>query len=229
MRTKLWTGLTLVFFIGVLAGSLGTGFYYKKRIDSLDRHDLPRKTERLTRMLTEELDLREDQKGEIESILRRYLQGLSEMRKRYRPEMEALKARTSEAILAELEDGQKAAFEDLLKRFERVPPHERLRAELENTDVDRVTAELREALGLTDQETSRLRSIMEQSLRERREILEKTEGNPDARHALKRALKEHQNALEERLSKVLSAEQLVAFRRWQDEELHKAGPSGKTD
>jgi hypothetical protein len=225
MRFKLWAGLGLVFIFGALAGSLGTGFYLKKRVEQFSKHAFHDRTKLLMRRLSHELDLKEKQRAEIEKILREYHSKTSELRRNVRPEIDKLRDRTFSAISRELDEDQKRAFEELRKRLRRWRPEDHLREELKRADIDQLMAQLKDHLKLTDDQEHKVRPIIESSLREQLKILGKRGQRRDVRYSIRHEMREHLMSVEEQLSKVLTAEQLVAFRRWHSEKNRKH-PSG---
>jgi Spy/CpxP family protein refolding chaperone len=228
MRFKLWIGLILVFALGVLAGSVGTGFYYKKRVEQLAKYGPSKKAHLLTRRLAEELNLTEKQRADIEDILEDFHMRLSEVRRNVRPEIDKLREKTSDAIQETLNDDQREAFEEIRKRLKRWRPADRLRYELKRTDPERLMLQLKDSLNLTDEQASKVRPIMEKSIKGKRDILNQTRGQTRRdKRSLRRLLREHNMALEEELSQVLTAEQLVGFRRWQEEQRRKDQTLGK--
>lgn len=214
MRFKLWAGLALVFIFGILVGSLGTGFYFQNRVEQFEKSALPDKTRLLMRRLSDELDLRGQQRREIEKILREFHSRASELRRSVRPEMDQLRDRSFSAIAGHLDEEQKRAFSDLQGRLRRWRPQDRLREELRRADINELMSQLKVRLELTDEQETKVRPILEKSLHEQRRLLEKTGEGHDAGRSLRRELREHGFSVEEQLSKFLTAEQLVKLRRW---------------
>jgi hypothetical protein len=73
MRWKLISGLLLVFVLGILAGSVGTGFYLKHRLAPLIKEPRARKTFIMKR-LSKELNLTSDQKTKIDPIVEQMIE-----------------------------------------------------------------------------------------------------------------------------------------------------------
>ena len=220
MRLKLWAGISLVFVLGVLAGSLGAVLYYKNRIERFEEYGYSKKAHILMKRLDETLGLSEVQKTEIEAVLREFHKDLSDIRNEVHPRIEELRRRTFATIKEALDGDQIRKFQELEESLRHRHPAERLRAELDRADPEEMMAEIRDRLQLTDEQASKIRPILESSFQEKRLILEESEREePRHDHSLRRRLREHHNSVEERLSKVLNAEQLVEFRRWQEEQL----------
>ena len=67
-KWKMIAGVLLVFVLGVLVGSLGTGFYHKSRYSHLKKDSAARKNFILKRF-TEELDLSENQQLSFKTVI----------------------------------------------------------------------------------------------------------------------------------------------------------------
>ena len=225
MRYKLWAGLIIVFVLGVLSGSLGMGMYFKKRVEKFDKRDPSYKANLFTRRLSAELNLTEKQRAEIEGILEGFHMKLSDVKRNVRHEIEKLRERTSEAIRETLNDEQKNAFDELSKRLKRRGSEDRLRADLDRINPERMMSEIKDRLNLTDDQVLKVRPIIESGIKAQRKILEKRGQDRKADRSIRRELREHNMSVEEELSKVLTAEQLVAFRRLQDEQRRRTRPS----
>ena len=67
-KWKLVTGVVLVFVLGVVAGSLGTGFYHKY-LFARHKGDPSARKAFILKKFSQDLDLKEDQKDEFKSII----------------------------------------------------------------------------------------------------------------------------------------------------------------
>jgi len=219
MRLKLWGGVILVFVLGALAGSLGAALYYKNRIERFEEYGYSKRAHILMQRLDESLRLSEEQKTEIEAALREFHENLSGIRREVQPRIEEMRRSTFAAIKETLDSDQKKEFQELEESLKHRHPADRLRAELDRATPEQMLAEIRDRLQLTDEQASKVRPVIDSSIEEKRILLEESEKEePYHDHSLRRRLREHRNAVEEQLSKVLTAEQLVEFRKWQDEQ-----------
>ena len=85
-RWKLYIGITLIFALGVLGGSLGTAFFYKKTILPFQRNPKNGKAS-FTERLTSALDLTADQRVKFEKIV----DELENKRRQYRSELREIR------------------------------------------------------------------------------------------------------------------------------------------
>jgi len=218
IRLKLWAGLILVFILGAIAGSLGTGFYYKDRMERFTRYGHPARSHLLLERLSEELNLTEEQRQEIGTIVDQFHEKLSQIKRSVRPDIRKLRDDTFVAIREKLRDDQKEKFDQLRKRLERWNLRERLQAVLTQRTPEQAIALMKTRLKLTDEQEVKVRPIILSSLEEQLKLLDKykNQDRPSMR-ALRKELREHQISVEEKLSKILTAEQLVAFRKLQEE------------
>ena len=75
---------------------------------------------------------------------------------------------------------------------------------------------------LTDEQEAKIRPVILESFNEQQEILEKPRSQDRSGiRALRDDLRQHQISIEEKLSKTLTAEQLVGYRKLQEEQRRK--------
>ena len=118
-KWKIFTGIFLVFAIGVLSGVLGTGLFVKHRIVEF-RSGAPLMRDRfLMRRLTRELDLTEKQQEKVGTIL-------TGMRTRHKDFFQARRAEMAKiinselaAVKKELTGEQQKKLDQLMKNFSR--------------------------------------------------------------------------------------------------------------
>ncbi|MGD8983185.1 MAG: hypothetical protein PVH99_01600 [Desulfobacteraceae bacterium] len=222
IRLKLWAGLILVFILGAFAGTLGTGIYYKNRTERLTRYGHSARSHLLTKRLSEELDLTEVQKKEIGIIVDQFHTKLSHIKRSVRPDIKRLRDESFLAIKESLTDDQKKKFDELRKRLKRWTPRQRLQDRLTRRTPEQMISLMKTRLKLTDEQEAKIRPIILESFNEQHKILDKS-GSQDRSgiRALRGELRQHQISVEEKLSKTLTAEQLVGYRRLQEEQRRK--------
>lgn len=118
MRWKLISGLLLVFVLGILAGSVGTGFYLKHRLAPLIKEPRARKTFIMKR-LSKELNLTSDQKTKIDPIVEQMLEKRREYYLKNRPEIKTIMDQGFAQIREELNEDQKKKLDGLREKFHR--------------------------------------------------------------------------------------------------------------
>jgi Spy/CpxP family protein refolding chaperone len=111
--------LLLAFLLGAAAGAFGFGLYQVRT----GRWHVPRDPARfqqfLLKRLTRELDLRPDQRQQVEAILREAGQEFAHLREEFGPRVREIRARSRDRIRALLDPGQQAKFETLAQEWER--------------------------------------------------------------------------------------------------------------
>jgi len=219
IRFKLWAGLILVFILGAFAGSLGTGMYYKKRIERFAKYGHSARSHLLLKRLSDELNLTDAQKKEIETIVDQFHTKVSNIKRNVRPEIKKLRDHTFAAIKERLKEDQKKQFDELRKRLKRWSPRERLQAMLTRSTPEQMVSHMKSRLKLTDEQGDKVRPIIIESFKEQRKILDRhRDQDRSGIRGFKKELREHGISVEEKLSKILSAEQLVGFRKLQEEQ-----------
>jgi len=118
IRWKLISGLLLVFVLGILAGSLGTGLYLKHRLAPLIKDPRARKTF-IMKKLSNELNLTSDQKRKIEPIVEQMLEKRREYYLKNRPEIKTIFDQGFTQIREELNEDQKKKLDGLREKFHR--------------------------------------------------------------------------------------------------------------
>ena len=222
IRLKLCIGLILVFILGAFAGSVGTGLYYKNRTERLTKYDHSARSHLLLKRLSEELNLTEAQKKEIGIILDQFQTKLSHIKRSVRPDIKKLRDESFSAIKESLTDDQKEKFDELRSRLERWTPRQRLQAILTHRTPEQMIYQMKTRLELTDEQEAKIRPIIVESFKQQQEILDKPRSQDRSGiRALRSELRQHQISVEEKLSKTLTAEQLVGYRKLQEEERRK--------
>ena len=121
-KIKLASGVMLVFLVGVLAGSLGTGFYYKKRVEKFEAGGPPvqERIQIILRRFSNDLDLTKEQRIEFEKIVREGQEKQLALSSKILPEINQINDDTFTFIKERLTDDQKGKLDMLLKRMEEV-------------------------------------------------------------------------------------------------------------
>jgi Spy/CpxP family protein refolding chaperone len=134
-RLKLAAGVILILIVGMLAGSLGTGIYYKKRVERFESGGPP-VSERVRMVLgrfSEDLKLTEEQRTEFEKIIKESQEELMTLGRGILPEIEKINEKTFASMKEKLTDEQKNELEiliqrmqDVSKRFQNGQMHQRM-------------------------------------------------------------------------------------------------------
>ncbi len=121
-KFKLAAGVILLLIVGVLAGSLGTGIYYKKRVERFESGGLP-VSERVRIVLgrfSDDLELTDEQRVEFEKILRESQENIFAIGRKTFPEIEKVNEQTFASIKEKLTDEQKSKLDELIQRMKDV-------------------------------------------------------------------------------------------------------------
>ena len=116
IRWKLISGLLLVFILGILAGSLTTGFYLKHRIAPFVKNPKARKAF-IMKKLAKELQLTSTQKIKIEPIVEQMIEKRREYYLKNRPQIKKIMDQGFDQIEEQLTDNQKEKLEKLRNHF----------------------------------------------------------------------------------------------------------------
>ena len=113
-RWKLIVGITLVFALGLVAGSLGTGLYFKHRVYPFKGHPKARKAF-VVEKLVRELVLTKDQRRRFEEIF----DGLEKRRRALHSEFRKIRAEGISQMKKELNPEQQKKLDQLHQAFVR--------------------------------------------------------------------------------------------------------------
>ena len=113
-RWKLIAGIVAVFALGVLFGTLGTGFYVKQKLKPFHQDYRSRRTA-IVEKLTRRLDLNENQIPKIEKIL----DEIDQKRREYREEIRKLRTDFMSRMKKELGPEQQEKLEILHQEWEK--------------------------------------------------------------------------------------------------------------
>ncbi len=219
-KLKLIVGVILLLLVGALAGSLVTGVYYKHR---MERFASGRASHHLRKVvmkrLTNELDLTEEQRTEIGKIVKESQRRIFSIRREYLPEIREISDQSFALIKEKLNPEQK---EKLVKLHEKLKDRH-TKAFIQSIQIeessDQVLSKMKEQLNLTEEQVRIAQPIIEESIKERRTIIQKYKANdrPDF-YSLKREIRELQESVQKRLSQILTAKQMQKYLDIQKEE-----------
>ncbi len=118
IRWKLISGLLLVFVLGVLVGSVGTGFYLKHRLAPIIKEPRAKKAFIMKR-LSKKLNLTPNQKTKIEPIVEQMIEKRREYYRKTRPEIKRIMDQGFTQIKEELNEDQKKKLDELREKFQK--------------------------------------------------------------------------------------------------------------
>ncbi len=214
-KIKLAVGIILLLLLGAVAGSVGTGIYIRHRIEHIAPAKPP-KAHFLLRKLSRELDLTETQQVEIGKILDESHTEITALRRKFLPEIKEITDQSFALIKEKLNEEQKQKLDKLhgkLKRWRKrghfpPPPIEK--------SPERVFSDINKRLKLSEKQKAEVRPIIVKGIEAQRELFEKyKERFRLERNSLRNEIKKHQEYMATRLGKILTEEQMKAFRKVQ--------------
>ena len=122
-KLKIGVAIVLLFFLGVVSGSLGTHIYLQYKITHFMERDHPSRSDLLLGRLARDLDLTDTQKKHVGRVLRNSSEKLREIDRKFRPEIKKTIDDSFQEIRAELDEGQQKKFDEFRKGFEKKRRH----------------------------------------------------------------------------------------------------------
>ncbi|MDD2389989.1 MAG: hypothetical protein PHP23_09695 [Desulfobacterales bacterium] len=116
-KWKFITGIVLIFFLGALIGSLGTGLFLKYQFSGHRKPETAKMT--VMKRLVRQLDLTADQKPRIEAIVDQIQTQTRDHFRKTREEMKGIIAQGIARIKKELNPDQQKKLDELHERFKR--------------------------------------------------------------------------------------------------------------
>jgi Spy/CpxP family protein refolding chaperone len=242
-KFKLVAGVILLLIVGMLAGSLGTGIYYKKRVERFESGGPP-VSERVRIVLgrfSDDLKLTKEQRDEIGKIVRESQEKILALGRETLPQIEAINEQTLSSIQEKLSSEQRNKLNELYQRMkdfrkrspeqnaspkrtpeqgqrqmtpDAAPPNGTPDSMPFQKDDTRFFDSLKERLNLSREQEEKVRSIMEASDKERKRLLDKYRGD----------LGEIEASLEKSLSNILTKEQMDKYRTANDRDSFERPP-----
>lgn len=114
-KVKLYLGIALVFFLGVIVGVAGTKLY-REQMPRHGDHLAERKME-LMKKLDAELQLSQQQKPEIQAILDKSFEEMRALREKHKPEMDKVMEDGIVQMKEKLDNEQKQKLDKLHEKF----------------------------------------------------------------------------------------------------------------
>ena len=116
-RFKLATGIVLIFALGVLCGVLGSGMYFKNRVEHFQEAGPHARKEMLMQRLTHQLNLTPQQQEKIAAIFDDMREQLFKLRKEMKPGHERIREHGHARIKAILSPEQQKQFDEMSARL----------------------------------------------------------------------------------------------------------------
>ncbi len=226
-KIKVIAGIVIVFFLGALIGSLGTGIYFNKRIRQYVRGGRPFPIKRFFMKRVSDLDLTQAQQTEIEEIANKLQKELFEFRLKSKPEAEKIVDKNISLIKEKLNSEQKQKLDNLLNEYykKRLAKRKRRRKKM---SPDEIMDAVKKRLNLTPEQETQIGPIIDEQTQKLLAIFEKYKGEGrEARQLIRDEMRENIRNAEKNLENILTKEQLSELRRfWREQRRHR-GPKHK--
>lgn len=222
-KLKLIVGVILVLLVGALAGSLVTGIYYKHRIEQFASSGASHhRRKAVMKRLSNQLDLTEEQRIEIGKIIKENQIKIFAIRRKYLPEIREISDQSFALMKEKLNPEQKDKLVKLHKKLKDRHAKAFIQSIQIEESSEQVLSKMKEQLNLTEEQVRIAQPIIEESIKERRTIIQQYEekDRPDF-FTLKREIRELQESAEKRLTQILTAKQMQKYLDIQKEERRK--------
>jgi len=213
-KFKLAAGVILIFLVGALAGSLGTGQYIRHGTKDFGR-EIPSPNRRKTlfmKKVSSELDLTESQRTEIGKIVEESDAKVMAIRRQYLPEIKKIWDHGFELISGKLKPGQQKKFDALKRKIERRHSRAFINSILIRKRPGQILSNLKESLNLNDDQVVKVRPIIENNYEGLNRIVKeyREKDRPDL-FSIRRDVQDLQNNTEKELAAILSKDQMEAY------------------
>ena len=118
-KVKVIAGIVLVFLLGILVGSLGTGIYAKRKFESFVMGGPLKKRVLAMKRLSDKLDLTPEQQAGIGKIVDKAMNDLHEHRQKHHPTIKGIMDNAFSSIKEKLRDDQKGQMDRLYDRLKK--------------------------------------------------------------------------------------------------------------
>jgi len=110
--------------VGALAGALGTGLYFRQKMEQLEkfRRGGSKKIDLLVKQFTRDLDLTKEQQAEVRKIIEKSESEIEDIRQKYLPKIKSIIDQSFAQMRAKLTPEQQKKLDMLHERLERSKP-----------------------------------------------------------------------------------------------------------
>jgi len=230
-KFKLAVGVILLVVVGILIGSLGTGLLIKQRAEryALGGPGPPDQTAFIFGRLAQRLDLSDGQRKEIKQLFDDYGEEMLDIRSQYLPAIEEATEKTFSQLREELDSQQLERLDRLQQRIDHLHKRRHMRRERGgfgprgDFEPERFFSMLDERLALQPEQAEQVRSLFEETMKMRRGLFARP-GDPVVadRDQVRKEMDKLDKQMEERLSEILSEEQMAVYKS-----LPRMRPHGK--
>lgn len=221
VKLKMMTGILLIFFMGIAVGALGTHIYAKHQFERMVRGPAAFLFPRFMKKIGNELALTPEQQQKAAEIIGDLEDALFEFRKKHAPELDAIIDRHFQMLKATLSVEQQAKLENFKNNFHKLKkrwhrPHDKF-GPPRNSEARPFQRLLKERLDLTEDEWEKIRPIIKKGFRKKRRLFRRQWKEDLSEEDFQEHLDAIQVETERKLAKILTPDQLAAFRKTREE------------
>ncbi len=112
-KSRTWFAMIALFLAGALVGAAGMGLYGRKAVEHILHGERPAVAKLVLEKLTKELNLDDKQQAYVRGVVLEAEGEILELRKRHRPEVEAVISKAVEKMKVELTPAQQQKLDAL--------------------------------------------------------------------------------------------------------------------
>jgi hypothetical protein len=231
-KFKLIIGVILVFAVGVLAGAICTGYYFKEQLKMFVAEGPPMdmKIRRLLDEFSRDLDLSEAQRIEIEKILRDAQEGILELRRKTFPQIEVLNEKTLELIREKLDEKQREKFNTFYNKMKNFQDRFAVNLDFPGRPFPPEIDEMKNRLNLKPEQVSRIEEIMKENFRKREKIMDQgRDKQPPDFSQIRKNMMEIDELENKKIEAILTKEQLEIYSSFLEKKRSRRPPAPGQD
>lgn len=107
----------LIFLLGAASGGLGAHLYYQSRLEKIFHGGAKARQEMLLNRLSKQLDLDDTQRREARAIIEKTHAEMDNIRKQYRPQIQAALEKTRIEMAQILRPEQRKKFDEMVAKY----------------------------------------------------------------------------------------------------------------
>ncbi|AOY59445.1 MULTISPECIES: hypothetical protein [Desulfococcus] len=221
LKLKMIAGILLVFFAGIVLGTVGTHLYAKRQFERMVRGPAAFLFPRFMEKIGNELGLTPEQQKKTSDILGDLEEALYEFRKKHAGELDAIIERHFEMLKANLSTDQQEKLESFRNDFHRfrkrwLRPHDKF-GPPRHSEARSFRMRLKQQLNLSDTAWDEVQVILRKDFRKKRKLFRRHWKDRLTETEFRTRMNDIQQETESALSEILTPDQLATFKALQAE------------
>lgn len=221
IKLKMMAGILLIFIMGIAVGALGTRIYAKHQFERMVKGPAAFLFPRFMKKIGNELGLTSEQQIKAAEIIGDLEESLFEFRKKHAGELDAIIDRHFQRLKATLSPEQQEKLEHLQNDFYKfkkrwLRPHDKF-GPPRDPEARPFQRMLKERLALSEDAWKQVQPIIRKDFRKKRRLFRKHWKEDLTEEDFQARLNAIRTETEGALAKILTPDQLAAFRKIQDE------------